>query len=308
MRAGLVGAGYWGSNLAREINSNPNLYLSFIVEPNEVSMDKLGKQYPNSLKYFGAEQLTPNLADIVFVATPPQNHEPVLDTLRARGYKNICITKPYCLSSLDAEKYTDIVKIVDYTFLFSNAVKNIKKYLEPLGKVLSIYCRRGNLGKIQQCGVQYDLCAHDLSILCYLGFVPNTETIQGQFSSLSMTAIMTSNNGVNISIQNSWLSHVKTKEMIFVCENGTLVYDDNENDKIRIYHSHVELPNDSFKMQYKYGDINIPYISANNPLGEMINEACKSVINKEQHKTVPISLYIHRIMEKMNACRKQQNR
>jgi predicted dehydrogenase len=306
----VIGHGYWGRNIARNINSNSNMQLEIIVEPNVDAHGAAAGQYPLTRVYTDLEQVNHSTLrnSMVFICTPPQVHAEVLEYLSKIGVTDICISKPYCLNAEDAKRYKDIVKMVDYTFLFSSAVQVLPKYLDRIGDIQHVSCVRANLGKIQECGVLYDLAVHDLSILSALGFsIDVREPLRGHtyisdhIADTFYSGIRNSNaTRAIIHIHNSWLSHLKRKTMIFTGSKGIVVYDDNEpSDKITLYEKFIENPTDTDLMQYKYGDTIIPYIPANDPLGTMVEEF-RQVCNEDStHSTVELAIKIHGWIEEV---------
>ena len=303
----VIGYGYWGRNIARNVHSNSDMHLETIVEPNSGAHGDAACQYPMTRIYSDLGHVSPTVlrSSMVFICTPPQTHAKVLGQLKDLGVTNICISKPYCLNAKDAEEYKDIVKMVDYTFLFSNAIRELPKWIDKIGAIQHVSCVRANLGKVQECGVLHDLTVHDLSILKRIGFhlksVPNRSTVGNLIADTFYAGARGIHSNISvIHIHGSWLSHLKRKVMIFTGSEGILVYDDNEPaDKITIYEKFIENPTDTDLMQYKYGDTLIPYIPANNPLGDMVEEFRLACINDSTHRTVRLAIDIHKHLEKV---------
>ncbi len=313
----VIGHGYWGRNIARNVHSNENMHLETIVEPNAGAHGAAACQYPLTRIYTDLAHVNPTTLrnSMVFVCTPPQTHAKVLEYLKDIGVTNVCVSKPYCLDSTDARKYSSMVKLVDYTFLFSTAVRNLSTYLDKIGSIHHVSCVRANLGKVQECGVLYDLTVHDLSILQAVGFELTPAPRHSVVGNLISDTFYSGTYGFDsapaiIHVHNSWLSHLKRKTMIFTGSEGIVVYDDNEPaDKVVVYEKFIENPTDTDLMQYKYGDTIIPYIPNNNPLGTMVEEFRLACENGTTHPTVGLALDIHDFLDEMkfnedNFCRK----
>ena len=74
MKVALVGYGYWGINLAKTINTNPNLELYSIFDLSKERISTAKEQY--SFKEFQSyeELLGDDSIEAIFIATPPQSH------------------------------------------------------------------------------------------------------------------------------------------------------------------------------------------------------------------------------------------
>ena len=95
--------------------------------------------------------------DVVAIVTPPSSHyDLAIKCLNSN--KNIFVTKPLCLESKDAQALKNIaIKkklhiFVDDTFLFSEPVNYLKKYIEEnslSNEISFIQSSRINLGLMQ---------------------------------------------------------------------------------------------------------------------------------------------------------------
>ena len=98
----LVGYGYWGKNIARNIIENDSCELKYIIDESDDSLTK-AKDVSNS---FVSNNLTQVLndsdVDVVAIVTPPSSHyDLAIKCLNSN--KNIFVTKPLCLESKDAQ-------------------------------------------------------------------------------------------------------------------------------------------------------------------------------------------------------------
>ena len=156
----LVGYGYWGPNLARNIKNDKNSVLTILVDINEDNLNKAKKKNVASI-YLNDINKLDNVEmediDIIVVATPPKTHFQVVKEL-AKFEKDFLITKPVVTSS---DEIRDIQKLierhkfeifVDETYIYSNKVKKIKEIInnDNFGELQYIYSNRSNLGLIQK--------------------------------------------------------------------------------------------------------------------------------------------------------------
>jgi len=74
---GIIGLGYWGPNWLRNILIHPNFDLAWIVDTNDVTLEKFKNLYGLSQQQFNTniEKLFQvNKPDLVLISTPPATH------------------------------------------------------------------------------------------------------------------------------------------------------------------------------------------------------------------------------------------
>lgn len=141
---GIVGAGYFGSALARALANMPSARVSTVYDPHNAAAlaTSIGCTQAESL-----EQLCSSAdVDAVVVATPNWAHvEPVL--LAARNGKHIFCEKPIALSYGDCQRMVDAARSAGVTLMaghvtnFMNGVRQAKALIAEgvIGDV--IFCR-----------------------------------------------------------------------------------------------------------------------------------------------------------------------
>ena len=176
VRLAQIGLGYWGRNLFRNLTTMG--ILSTAYDLNEDLLD--GYRYDpiySGIVFDTDYTQCLGMCDIsgVVIATPPNTHYSIAKACLNNG-KHCFIEKPMTLSSKESEelvslaKERDLILMVGHIFLYSAEIIKLKEVIdsEDFGEVRYIYTQRLNLGKIQDCGVVFDLSAHDISILNYL--------------------------------------------------------------------------------------------------------------------------------------------
>jgi predicted dehydrogenase len=294
---GLIGCGYWGKNIARNIFENKDSSLSFVSDLDESNLVFVNQNFPNTkTTQVFQDILDDSTIDIVGIFTPPKTHyELIIKALE--NDKHILVTKPLCLSLEQAKKIKDISEekqlkvFLDDTFLFSGPVRFLKKYFQAgsFGDLIFIQSSRINLGLIQNdCNVIWDLGPHDIGILNHiLGLEPMKVRATGfnpyediyNFECHSNCDLVYENN-LFASITLSWLSSIKTRRMIFGGTNETVIYDhlDNEN-QIKIFKQSI-LPSEvdsSIQFNYSIGETFLPKIDSAEPLKTEIEEVVHSI-------------------------------
>ena len=292
---GLIGYGYWGKNIARNIYENKDCNLNIISDLNESNLKYASKKFPQTKTTLISDNIFKNSSiDIIGIFTPPQTHYELI--MKALEYeKHVMVTKPLCLSVVEAEKIKatsekkQLQVFLDDTFLFSGPIAFLKKYFkeESFGDLVFIQSSRINLGLIQDdCNVIWDLGPHDIGILNYIldsepikvratGFNP-FEGIY-DFACHSNCDLVYENN-LFATVTLSWLSAIKTRRMIFGGTKETVVYDHlDEDQQIKIFKQSI-LPSEidaSTQFEYSVGETVLPLIDNIEPLKNEIEEVVR---------------------------------
>ena len=75
IKTGLIGYGYWGPNLARNFNNNPDLELSAICDFSPDRLQAAGTLYPHIKLVKDAKEIFKDLElDAIAIATPVSTH------------------------------------------------------------------------------------------------------------------------------------------------------------------------------------------------------------------------------------------
>jgi predicted dehydrogenase len=303
----LVGFGYWGKIIARNITENKFCELKYIVDGNVDSL-KLAKDINpkstiiNDLK----KVLNDDDVDVVAIITPPSEHYDVAVKCLDSN-KNILVTKPICLKSEDAIDLKHLAEInkrhifVDDTFLFSEPVMFLKKYIQEnslADKISFIQSSRINLGLMQSdCNVIWDLAPHDIGIINYiLNDTPTKVRATGikPFKNYKYDCHSTSElvfrEELHASLTLSWLSAIKTRRMIIGSSQNTIVYDHlDEESQIKIFDHSINYTDLNKDTQFKYhtGEVLIPKLNLSEPLKNEIKAIVDTLLN---NKNFPIDV------------------
>lgn len=285
---GVVGCGYWGPNLIRNFNSLPNAKVAAVCDLSEHRLEHMKNLYPGVDVYTDFEEMLSSAGlDAVVVATPVRTHFPLAKASLLAG-KHTLIEKPMASSVAECEELNAIADregltlMVGHTFLYSEPIHRIAEIVSKgdIGEVRYINSQRLNLGLFQQdINAAWDLAPHDISIILHiLGETPDTVNCQGNAHVTpgieDVTNMSLGFGGKRFAtVQSSWLEPRKVRLMTIVGSRRTIVYDDLEpREKIKIYDVHVERPPHydtfaQFHYSYHYGDLYIPHIQQEEPLG-----------------------------------------
>lgn len=288
---GVIGYGYWGPNIVRNIVSLQGAAVSWICDLNPAVLKPIPRQYPTI-------QTTGNVNDVltdpkthaVIIATPPSTHFPLAKAAFNAG-KHVLVEKPMTQSSQDARALVALSKkknkilMVDHTFLYTPAVKKLKEIIGrgTLGRVFYVDSVRTNLGLFQKdSNVISDLSVHDFSIMDYLfGAAPATVVATGikhvvfnQETAAYVNARYPRDLFLHCHV--SWLSPVKIRRMMFVGTKKMAVYDDIEpSEKIKIYDKSVSVT--ALRVGYRSGNVIAPKLGVQEALFGVVSEFVRSI-------------------------------
>lgn len=304
--AGIVGLGYWGPNVLRNLIDVDSFKDIYCYDIKQSQLDTNKKRYPSIIlakKY--SDILNNDNINCVFICTPPETHYKLArDALFCN--KNILIEKPMTVNVKEAEELIEISKkrslklMVGHTFEYSPAVEKIREIIEEgvLGDIYFILMTRINLGVHRKdVSVIWDLATHDLSILFRLiNEMPDRiSAVSNSFIKKGLKDVafinLKYNTGAIVNINVSWLSPKKIRETIIVGSKKMLVYDDTKSDeKIKIFDKGVDVLKDpasfgEYQLTYRTGDIMSPVLEAMEPLKIEISHFVDCVKNDLEPKT-----------------------
>ena len=299
MNIGLIGLGYWGKNLYRNLIINNKVEDIYILDSKIKKFDKKKNVYffDNKKEYFANHK---NI-DAFIIATPASTHYQFIEECLKLD-KFVCVTKPFTSNYNEIKKLDKNFKnkekiFLDHTYLFHSSIKYIKSLLDKkkLGKLIYYDSERISFGKFyNDVDVIDDLAVHDLYILDYLlkGEIPDQINVNSQkiFGNKNFISTITLNypSGFFANIKVSWYSPIKSRRILIAGDKKIIEFDDNESDKkIKIYNKGIEFKptNKINQMMYRTGEIEIPNILHQESLSLMIDELIKySKNSKNNHK------------------------
>jgi predicted dehydrogenase len=291
VRVAVVGCGYWGPNLIRNLVSCPATQVAAVCDRDAARLQRARELAPcaRALTDFDAV-LADDAVEAVAIATPPRTHGPLGKAALQAG-KHVLIEKPMATSLAQAEELLALAEaagrtlLIDHTFLYSPAIRKVKELIDAgeLGDVYYIDSVRINLGLFQNdVNVLWDLAVHDLSIVDYLlGRPPLSVSAFGSsHTAIGMedVAYLTLDFGAGLlaSLHVNWLSPVKVRHLIVGGSKKSVVYNDlDKAEPIKIYNSGVTLsaePEDrsGALVSYRIGDVWSPALERAEPLANVV--------------------------------------
>jgi predicted dehydrogenase len=301
----VVGYGYWGPNVARNIAERPEFRLACLCERDEKRVAEFGARNPDVRCEgdFDVARADPSI-EAVAIATPPHTHHE-LASKALRAGKHILVEKPLARTGGEAAELTalaselELVLMPGHTFLYSPPVNKIHSLIHEgvLGEIYFATSSRMNLGIYQRDGVVLDLAPHDLSILLYwLGKPIVDVTANGRSvyqDGVHETAFLTLRfeGGTQANIQVSWLAPRKLRQMIVVGSQQMVQYEDTSaDDSVRIYDRGLDFSEPpanfgEYRLTYRTGDMIAPQIDAAEPLGLELKDFAAAI----REGTTPVS-------------------
>jgi len=239
---GLLGVGYWGKNLFRDLKALG--VLAGVCEVNQKTVKRLQAENP---ELYVTDSWTDFLADpnitAIAVALPAEmHHKFAREALLAD--KDVFVEKPL---ALDVEKANELVELsrsrnkilmVGHVLRYHPCVKKLQELVSEgkIGNIRYIECSRRNLGKIRQHeNVLWSFAPHDISLILALmnNTLPKKVVCVGQkhlhpdIHDVTDTFLEFHGNCfARISV--NWLFPKKEQKTIVVGDKGMIVFNDRK--------------------------------------------------------------------------------
>lgn len=301
----VVGFGYWGPNIARNVLTVDHVVVSTICDASKDRLAKATRLFPASTVTTRFEDvLSDERIDLVVLATPAATHFPLAMQALDSG-KHVLIEKPLATDQALARQIlakaaaVGRTVFVDHTFVFTPAVKKMYEIFNKgdLGQPLYYDSVRVNLGIFRHdVNVIWDLATHDLAILDYLfdGRLPMSVSctgvahFKGGQADLAHLTLKYDDSFI-AHIHVNWLAPVKVRQVLFCGDKQMLIYDDNSAiEKIKVYDSGVDINHveDVYKMlvQYRTGDMHAPRLDN----GEALHCEIQNVVDALRGLAEPV--------------------
>jgi predicted dehydrogenase len=296
LRLAVVGLGYWGPNLVRNVADLDGAEVTAVCDFREDRLATIRRRYP-------AVRVTTDFAsilgdpeiDAVAVATPVMTHFPLAAAALQAG-KHVFVEKPLAGSSAEAHELRALadeqerVLMPGHTFLYSPPVNTIRDLITTgdLGEIYFISTSRVNLGLHQpDVSVAWDLGPHDFSILrywldetptfvsalsrgCVIANTPDVAFINMEFASQTIAHV-----------ELSWLAPSKLRRTTVVGSQKMVVYDDTSTEPVRVFDSGVMFRDPEtfgeYRLSYRTGDIVSKAVDVTEPLLLELEDFCNAI-------------------------------
>lgn len=311
LRVAVVGAGYWGPNLARNFRAAPDWELAAIVDTDRNRAAALAAAYGDVAVCGSMDELLASVeVDAVAIATPAHTHHGIALAALAGG-KHVLVEKPLAdsrargLEMVEEAGRRGLVLMADHTYCYTPAVLKIRDLIADgsLGEILFIDSVRINLGLVQpDVDVFWDLAPHDLSIIDFIlpgGLRPAEVAAHGADPLGTGHACVghltfALPRGAMAHVHVNWLSPTKIRQLVVGGSQRTLVWDDlNPQQRLSIYDRGVSLDKQSRSaadkkasaISYRLGDTWSPALPEHEALGQMVAEFASSIWQQRPART-----------------------
>jgi UDP-2-acetamido-3-amino-2,3-dideoxy-glucuronate N-acetyltransferase len=255
----LVGAGYWGKNLARNFHSLGVLHT--LCDSDPATLAAYDGQYAAVRQTLSFEE-TLRQAEIaqVAIAAPAALHYELARAALAAG-KDVFVEKPLCLDVRQGRELVEMagrshrVLMVGHLLQYHPLIQALQALVAQgeLGKLQYLTSNRLNLGKFRrEENALWSFAPHDLSVLLSLagGGVPEqvqclgAEYLNRGIADSTLTFLRFAGD-IRAHVYVSWLNPFKEQKLTVVGSHGMAVFDDTLPwpEKLLLYRHHLTWTN-----------------------------------------------------------------
>lgn len=294
---GLVGFGYWGKNILR------NLYeMGVLLAACDSDLDAISEYketYPDIIFTTLFEDILQNPdIEAIAIATPASTHYEFVKQSLLAG-KDVFVEKPLALTVIEGEVLVELAEkqcqilMVGHILLYHPAIIKLKELISSgeLGKIQYIYSNRLNIGKLRtEENILWSFAPHDISVILMLledepmkisGF--GGDYLNNGIFDTTLTT-MEFKNDVKAHIFVSWIHPYKEQKLIVVGSKAMAVFDDVSKEKLFLYQHKIRWKDGNIPIAEK-ADYYIVPIEKGEPLKAELNHFVNCVLEKKRPKT-----------------------
>jgi len=256
IKIALIGAGYWGKNLLR------NLYdlkvLSLVCDINRKTLAEYKKKYPD-LHYSIDNKKALNDPNIhgICIATPAATHYKIARQALLAG-KDVFTEKPLALNEEEGRELVELadkkkkILMVGHLLQYHPAIIKLKELVNKseLGEIHYIYSNRLNIGKLRnEENILWSFAPHDISvILMLMNKFPEkinavgSAYIQPHIYDVTITHFEF-DNGIKGHVYVSWLHPIKEQKLVVIGNKKMAVFNDISEKKLFLYPHKIKWKN-----------------------------------------------------------------
>ena len=248
MNISLIGAGYWGKNILRNLKELGVLHS--VYEVSEKRVEELREKHSDVNFVTSLEEVLDN-PEIkgVCIATPAVTHYDMAKRALLKD-KDVFVEKPLSLTIREAEELIKIAKergkilMVGHILQYHPAILKLKELIKnrKLGNIEYIYSNRLNIGKLRvEENILWSFAPHDVSVILMLvGEEPyEVKAFGGAYVTPGIYDVtlttLSFERGVKAHIFVSWLHPYKEQKLIVVGNESMAVFDDLTEEKLFVY-------------------------------------------------------------------------
>jgi predicted dehydrogenase len=327
---GVVGYGYWGPNVARNVNECQSAQLVACCDLSIERLKAAKVRYPAVHVATTFDELLSNKRiDALAICTPVDTHDPLAKRAMEDG-RHVFVEKPLASSAREAEELVQIaaarnlILMTGHIFAYTGPVRKLKELVTTghLGEIYYYDAVRVNLGLFQHdVSVIWDLAVHDLSIMDFVLSVQpvavsavGASHVAGQPENTAYLTLFFPGNLLG-HVHVNWLAPVKLRRTLIGGSLRMAVYDDLEpSEKVKIYDKGVVVKDDpkgiyEMLVGYRTGDMWAPKLD----MSEGLRVELEHFVDCVEHGTAPVTdgqagLRVVRILEEATASIRQRGK
>jgi len=249
MKIGVVGLGYWGPKIVRNLVSIPGIEV-YVCDKDPKKVERVTIDHGRKKELVSFHKFTEmvKLVDAVIIATNPLSTHYKLAKEALEAGKHVWLEKPMTKTEEQAKELVELARKkglvlhVDHTFIYSGPVRKIKQIIKDgeLGDITSVHMRWLNLGLYQpDMDVIWDLCPHAFSMLEYWFSSPPTCIYKVKIPYIDDSYLIfdydLKEGRFRSNIHVSWNYPEKIRECVITGTQKMLKYDDMTEDKITMF-------------------------------------------------------------------------
>ena len=321
IKAALIGYGYWGPNVARQLHANKQIDFRIICDKNPEKMDKAKVLYLDQVSYEPDFNriVDDSEIDAVFLAVETSAHFELAKQALNAG-KHVYVEKPFTSTVEEAVELKILaenagLKIhVDHIMVFHPSIRKIKEIIDSgeLGDILYVDAQRMNLGQIKKdVSAMWDLAVHDLSIIDYLSdskepFFISAVGEKHYNPKESLTYLTLRYEGFVAHIKSNWISPLKERKLIVAGTRKMIVFDDMSlSEKLSVYDKGVDVLSGEdvnytdYAVKTRVGDVWLPYVPQEDALFNSVDHFVDCIVKNTESITGPDSaIHVLKVLEK----------
>jgi len=251
----VLGFGFWGPNIARNLMTLPNSRLHAICDPRSDLLAQFCDTLPDVRAITNCDEAIgdPEVQAIAIV-TPAETH---YNLARAAllADKDVFVEKPLALQYEQGLELVMLAKergrvlMVGHVLEYHPAIVRLSELIQAgeLGKVRYIYSNRLSLGKVRrEENILWSFAPHDIAVILRLmGALPYQVTacgggyVQANIADVTVTNLLF-DNGVRAHIFVSWLHPFKEQRLVVIGSKKMASFDDVSK-RLVLYDQRVDL-------------------------------------------------------------------
>lgn len=248
MKIGVIGTGYWGPNIIRNLLVLNQDLIIYDIERTNLQQTLQRFQECESVNSLEDILKNPTICAIVIAVPLKYHYQLIIKSLQAG--KHVYVEKPLCFSADEADKIKNYIKekvlMVGHITLFSPGIAKIKELISnnSIGKLTNIFLTRTHFGPIyKETDVATEVAAHDIAILLYM--IPDEPVTVNAWGTSRLGLNNQDNANIIIGYKDSllsiinvqWTSVIRERKILVEGTSGTIVYNANQGKEELIIHN-----------------------------------------------------------------------